>query len=143
MSNTIELRIKVDDFLRESTPTQPIAETPKPIGTPEQRFNAAKPKKSELATTGKALGVAAVGVALSNVGTVTSSQAAQNQVNNAVKIAGLGVMIGKNPALGLGALALTVANNAIKIAKETREWNLAETRNSERIGAVISQRGRR
>ena len=52
-------------------------------------------------------------------------------------------MIAKNPALGLGALALMVANNAIKIAKETREWNLAETRNSERIGAVISQRGRR
>ncbi len=143
MSNTIELKIKVDEFLKESTPAPKTTETPKPIGTPEQRFNAAKPKKSELATTGKALGVAAVGVALSNVGTVTSSQAAQNQVNNAVKIAGLGVMIAKNPALGLGALALTVANNAIKIAKETREWNLAETRNSERIGAVISQRGRR
>lgn len=142
MSNTIELRIKVDEFLKETKPIQK-GEPPKPIGTPEQRFEKAKPKKSEIGTTAKALGIAAAGVALSNVGTITSSQAAQNQVNNAVKIAGLGIMIAKNPALGLGALALTIANNAIKIAKETREWNLAETRNSERIGAVISQRGRR
>ena len=142
MSNTIELRIKVDELLQETKPIQK-GEPPKPIGTPEQRFEKAKPKKSEIGTTAKALGIAAACVALSNVGTVTSSQAAQNQVNNAVKVAGLGIMIAKNPALGLGALALTVANNAIKIAKETREWNLAETRNSERIGAVISQRGRR
>lgn len=142
MSNTIELKIKVDEFLKETKPIQK-GEPPKPIGTPEQRFEKAKPKKSEIGTTAKALGVAAVGVALSNVGTVTSSQAAQNQVNNAVKIAGLGIMIAKNPALGLGILALTVANNAIKIAKETREWNLAEARNSERIGVVTSQRGRR
>jgi hypothetical protein len=142
MSNTIELRIKVDELLQETKPIQK-GEPPKPIGTPEQRFEKAKPKKSEIGTTAKALGVAAVGVALSNVGTITSSQAAQNQVNNAAKVAGLGIMIAKNPALGLGTLALTVANNAIKIAKETREWNLAETRNSERIGAVISQRGRR
>ena len=141
MSNTIELRIKVDEGFKKSKPAEEV-QRPKPTGTPEQRFEAAKPKTSQLGTTGKALAIGAVGVGLSNVGTITGSQAAQNQVNNAVKIAGMGIMIAKNPALGLGVLALTMANNAIKIAKETREWNLAETRKSERIGAVISQRGR-
>ena len=143
MSNTIELRIRADDFFRESTPTQPTTETQKPRGTPEQRFEAAKPKTSKLGTTGKALAIGAVGVGLSNVKTITGSQAAQNQANNAAKVAGMGIAIATNPALGLGVLALTVASNAIKIAKETREWNLMETRNSERIGAVVSQRGRR
>ena len=62
---------------------------------------------------GKALAVGALGVGLSNVGTLTGSQAMQNQVNNAMKLVGIGAAFATNPLLGIGVLALTMANNAI------------------------------
>ena len=149
MDNIIELKIRVDDLLKSNSSSipeiqkDPQPQQPIPLGTAEERFDSAQPKESGFTTTGKALAMGAVGTAISNVGTLTGSQAAQNQANNATKIIGLGAVIVKNPLLGIGMLALTIANNAIKIAKETREWNLAESRNSERIGMIASQRGRR
>ena len=122
-----------------------------PSGTPEERFKGAKPPEPKTEETSQmsslkkgaaALGAGAAAFAISNVGTVTSSQAAQNQVNNTVKVVGYGVLLAKNPAIGLATLAFTIANNALKYAKETYEWNLAESRNSERIGAVLEKRGR-
>ena len=149
MDNNIVLNIKVDDYLQGSSSIPEVQDetvkpTSTPIGTPEQRFENAKPKKPKinLKTTGKALAAATAATVISNVGTLTGSQAAQNSINNATKVIGYGALIATNPILGLGALALTVANNAIKIAKETREWNLAETRNSERLGLTSSQKGR-
>ena len=122
-----------------------------PSGSPEERFNKAKPPEPKTEETSQmsslkkgaaALGAGAAAFAISNVGAITGSQATQNQVNNAAKVVGYGVLIAKNPILGLATLAFTIANNALKYAKETYEWNLAETKNSERIGAVLEKRGR-
>jgi len=116
--------------------------------TAEERFKKAIPKKKEdylsgqLKKGGSALLAGAAAFVISNTGTLTGSQAAQNTVNNIAKIAGLGVAIATNPAIGLAATAFVIANNAVKIAKETREWNLSEVKNSERIGLTASQRGR-
>lgn len=125
-------------------------EEQQPKKTAKERFEEATPKKpkesafkGQLKAGGAALAAGAAGLIISNVGTFTGSQAAQNKVNNITKVAALGILTVKNPALGLAAIALTMANNAIKIAQETREWNLSETRNSERIGITASQRGRR
>lgn len=147
----IKIDVPINNGFREET--KPVE---KPVeksigkaeeGTAKARFEKAVPKKEnyftgQLKTGAAALGAGAAALAISNVGTLTGSQAAQNQVNNISKMAGLGVLTATNPALGIAAIALTMANNAIQIAKETREWNLAEARNSERIGITASQRGR-
>ena len=147
-NNTFSLNINLGE-LTDST-GKPVPNLPS--GSPEERFNKAKPPEpkteetsqmsKQLKTGAAALGAGAAAFAISNVGTITGSQAIQNQVNNTVKVIGYGVLLAKNPAVGLATLAFTIANNALKYAKETYEWNLAENRNNERIGAVVAKRGR-
>lgn len=145
MTERFELNINIGS--RKDTETAVTRDTPPT--TPKERFQEAAPKKEEpsgynlnLGGAGKAVLAGTAALAISNVGMITGSQATQNKVNNAVKLTAVGIGFAANPIMATVAVAFSIANNALKIANETRMWALAEERSNTRIGAIMEKRGR-
>lgn len=141
MSNKYELNInylKSDDEKRKRPESaKERFEAAAPVEQPSEK----EPKSQFKTVTGTVVAGAAA-LAISNAGLVSGSQTLQNKVNNASRGIGMAVGLAVNPAMTIAVLALSMANNAIKIANENRQWAIAEVRNSERLGIQATQRGR-